>query len=100
MKSEFEKKLWWGALAFSPWIIFLTIVPTLLFGFHVAPGTIFGICLNLCILLVLVCYLLYVGRLKTVETEKKWLWRGLMVFGHVFSIPIFWYFYIWKGRNF
>jgi len=37
--------------------------------------------------------------MKNINSEKKWLWRALMFFGHVFAIPIFWYSYIWEERN-
>ena len=100
-------KLLWGVLAFSPWIIFITIVPILLFGFHIAPafdetgkldliGKVYGIGLNLCILFVFLCYFIHIGKIKDMEKEKKWLWRGLMFLGHVFTIPIFWYLYVWR----
>lgn len=54
---------------------------------------------NLYVLIVLVCFLIYLSRLTNIGKEKKWLWRGLMLIGHVFAIPIFWYYYIWKERN-
>ena len=54
---------------------------------------------NLYVLFVLICFLKYLNGLYTFDKEKKWLWRGLMFFGHVFSIPIFWYYYIWKERK-
>jgi hypothetical protein len=111
MKIDLNKRLCWGALAFAPWIIFFTIVPMLLFYFHMTPasdetgkmdaiGIAYLIGENLCVLLVLICYLVYVSRLRTMENRKKRLWWGLMVIGHVFTIPIFWYYYVWKDKSF
>ena len=51
---------------------------------------------NLYVLLLFLIFMMYLGRMKEIDNEKKWLWRGLMFFGHVIAIHIFWYFYIWK----
>jgi uncharacterized membrane protein len=104
------RKILWGLLAFSPWILFLIAVPILVH--QVPPDSImmkqgklspfligFLIVGNLYVLLLFLIFLIYLGRMKTIENEKKWLWRGLMFIGHVFAIPIFWYFYIWRERN-
>jgi len=106
MEMSIKKKLW-GLLAFSPWILFLTVVLFMLrksAEMHPFAGTInlnsgdigFLVIGNLYVLVVLICFLMYLNRLRDVENDKKWLWRGLMFFGHVFAFPVFWYFYIWK----
>jgi hypothetical protein len=90
-------KTLWGLLAFSPWILFFIGVPILIH--QVPPDSImmtegkltpfligFLVVVNLYVLLLFLIFLIYLGRL----------WRGLMFFGHVFTIPVFWYFYIWK----
>jgi hypothetical protein len=93
------RKLLWGVLAFAPWWGFV------LFSVFVWRGTVplsvvqrdFLIFGNALVLLVLLCFLVQVNHLKAADREKKWLWRGLLVFGHVFALPLFWYFHIWKG---
>ena len=110
MQSELTKKVLWGILAFSPWIIFLTVFPILLFGFHIAPGLdeqgrldligkVWLIGYNLYILFVYICYFVYIGNLKDMKKGKQWLWRGLTFVGHVYAIPIFWYLHIWKNTD-
>jgi hypothetical protein len=109
MNSKVNKTLW-GLLAFSPWILFLIGAPILIH--QVSPDSIiiregkpgtfwigYLIVGNLYVLLIFLIFLIYLGRMKNIDNEKKWLWRGLMFFGHVIAIPIFWYFYIWKQRN-
>lgn len=54
---------------------------------------------NLYVLFVIVCFILYLNRIREIENEKKWLWRVLMAFGHLFTIPVFWYLYIFKKSN-
>jgi hypothetical protein len=109
MQTSVKKKLW-GLLAFSPWILFFTVVPFILpksAKMHAVTGSIklnsfdigYLVIGNLYVLIVLVCFLIYLSRLNNFEKGKKWLWRGLMFFGHVIAIPIFWYFYIWKETN-
>jgi hypothetical protein len=106
MSNKFRKTLW-GLLAFSPWILFLICVPILIHqvppesimikGGKLPPFLIgYLVVGNLYVLLIFLTFLIYLGRMKNIENEKKWLWRGLMFFGHVFAIPIFWYLYIWK----
>jgi len=51
---------------------------------------------NLYILFVIICFILCLNNIKNIDKKKKWLWRGLLTFGHVFTIPIFWYLYIFK----
>jgi len=110
MQTDRRKKLFWGILGFSPWLLFFTIVPLLLFGFHYVPkmdrtckldtiGLIYVIGFNLEVFFVLICYLFYIGKLEGVRSGKKWQWRAFLIFGHVFAIPIFWYLYIWKQGN-
>jgi hypothetical protein len=106
MNPKLSKTLW-GLLAFSPWILFFIGVP--IFIRHVPPDSIimkegkltpfvigYLVVGNLYVLLLFLIFLIYLGRMKNINNEKKWLWRGLMFFGHVIAIPIFWYFYIWK----
>jgi hypothetical protein len=59
----------------------------------------FAVAGNLYVLFVIICFILYLNRIKEIENEKKWLWRGLIVFGHVFAIPFFWYLYIFKRSD-
>jgi hypothetical protein len=54
---------------------------------------------NLYIIFVIICFIVYLNRLKNVPKGKKTLWKGLIVFGHAFTIPFFWYFYIWRGKE-
>jgi hypothetical protein len=54
---------------------------------------------NSYVLLLFLIFMIYLGRMKNIDNGKKWLWRGLMFFGNVIAIPIFWYLYIWKERN-
>jgi hypothetical protein len=54
---------------------------------------------NLYVLLLFLIFMIYLGRMKNIDNEKKWLWRGLMFFALVFAIPIFWYLHIRKERN-
>ncbi len=109
MNNKLRKTLW-GVLAFSPWILFLIGVPILIH--QVPPDSImiregkltpfvigYLVVANSYVFLLFLIFLIYLGRMKNIDNEKKWLWRGLMFIGHVFAIPIFWYFYIWKERN-
>jgi hypothetical protein len=109
MNPKLNKTLW-GLLAFSPWILFFIGVPILIH--QVPPDSImmkegklppfligFLVVGNLYVFLLFLIFLIYLGRMKNIDNEKKWLWRGLMFIGHVFAIPIFWYFYIWKEKN-
>jgi phosphatidylserine synthase len=102
------KKYLWGLFAFSPWILFFVFVPFILplsVGMRTAevaptPNSIdmgyiiFG---NLYMVIVVLCFIFYLNKLNILTKEKKRLWRGLMVIGHAFTIPIFWYHYIWKN---
>ena len=103
-------KTTWGLLAFSPWILFFIGVPILIH--EVPPDLImmkegkptpfligFLVVGNLYVLILVLIFLIYLGRMKNIDNEKKWLWRAFLFIGHVFAIPIFWYFYIWKERN-
>ncbi len=109
MSNKF-KKISWGLLAFSPWILFSTVVPILI---HILPRdsitmhegklppflTGYLVVGNLYVLLLFLIFIIYLGRMKNIDNAKKWLWRGLMFFANVLAIPIFWYLYIWKERN-
>jgi hypothetical protein len=109
MSHKLSKTLW-GLLAFSPWILFFIGMPVLI---HQVPSDSmmmkegkltpflvgFLVVGNLYVVLLFLIFLIYLGRMKNIDNEKKWLWRGLMFFGHVIAIPIFWYFYICKERN-
>ena len=90
------RKILWGVLAFAPWwgfILFSVFVWRGAFSptFWQRDFYIFGYVL---ILLILLCFLLQVNDLKGADRETKWLWRGLLVFGRIFAIPLFWYFHI------
>jgi len=107
--SNKSRKILLGLLAFSPWILFLTVVPILI---HVLPpdsimmkeGKLppfaigYLVVGNGYVLFLFLIFVIYLGRMMNVDNDKKWLWRGLMFFGHVFAIPIFWYLYIWKEK--
>lgn len=105
-----RQKILWGLFAFSPWLLFLAIVPfilPILAKMHATSGTTemnsidfaYVVIGSLYVLFVLICFLKYLNGLNTFDKEKKWVWRGFIFFGNVFSIPIFWYYYIWKERN-
>ena len=109
MKPQTSKRLW-GVFALSPWILFFTVVPFILSKsaeMHSIAGTTnlnsidigFVVVGNLYILFVIICFILHLNRIKEIDTDKKWLWRGLIAFGHVFTIPVFWYLYIFKTTN-
>jgi hypothetical protein len=51
---------------------------------------------NLYYVMTVLCFLLYLNRRTNMTKWKKWLWRALLVFGHMFAFPIFWYLYIWR----
>jgi uncharacterized membrane protein len=109
MSNKLRKTLW-GLLALSPWILFFTIIPILInmlppdsimtkegkLGPFAIGYLVIG---NSYVLLLFLIFLIYLGRMKSMDNEKKWLWRGLMFFGNVLAIPIFWYLYIWKEGN-
>jgi hypothetical protein len=51
---------------------------------------------------VLALLLLYLGYLFTrplLPLEWKAVWAAVLVFGHVFTMPIFWVLHVWKPRN-
>jgi hypothetical protein len=106
MNHKLSKTLW-GLLAFSPLILFLigftlvnrSVPPDLIMKEGELTPFLFIIVGNLYCLLILVIFLIYLGRMEKIDNEKKWLWRGLMFFGNVLAIPIFWYFYIWKENK-
>jgi hypothetical protein len=51
---------------------------------------------NLYVFIVLLIFIALLHKMKGINNREKWLWRGLMFFGHVIAIPAFWYFCIWK----
>jgi len=104
------RKTIWGLVAFSPWILFLIGVPILIH--RIPPDLImmkqgkptpfligFLVVGNVYVLILVLIFLIYLNRMKSIDNEKKWLWRAFSFFGHVLAIPIFWYFYIWKEKN-
>jgi len=109
MQSSTKRTLW-GLLAFSPSILCFVFAPFALrksVEMHAFNGTtdlntldiaFLGIG-NLYVLVVLICFLIYLNRLPNVGNDKKWFWRTLMLFGHVVAFAVFWYFYIWKGNK-
>jgi hypothetical protein len=99
MSNKLRKTLW-GLLAFSPWILFFIGIP--MFIHNIPPDSIvmkegklppfligFVVVGNLYVLLLFLIFLIYLGRMKDIDNEKKWLWRGLMFLGHVLAIPIY-----------
>ena len=50
------------------------------------------------ILGLLVYYIVHVLKSDKVPKEKRTLWIVVLLLGHMFSIPIYWYHYIWKEK--
>ena len=46
----------------------------------------------------LVFYLVYLFTTQ-MPLDKKLVWAALLVIGHVFTMPVFWYRHIWKPRG-
>lgn len=109
MQTNLNKKLW-GLLAFSPWILFFTLVPFIqrksieahVVDRAVIPGpyeywtVIVG---NVYCLILVIIFMIYLGKIRTIEKEKKRQWRWLLIFGNVIAIPAFWYFHILKENR-
>ena len=104
MQTNINKKLW-GLFAFSPIILFISIAPFILnksMQEKIHPNSYdigFLIITNLYFFVVLICFMMYLQKLEQIENWKKWLWRVLFIFAHVFAIPLFWYLYIWKDKK-
>jgi len=103
MQTKINKKLW-GWFAFSPWLLFFAIAPLILnksIHENIHPNTYdigFIVVGNIYFLVVLIGFMIILQKLK-LENWKKWFWRVLFVFTHVFAIPLFWYIYIWKDKT-
>jgi hypothetical protein len=41
-------------------------------------------------------YVVYVFRSPTVPREKRGLWVAVIVFGGLFALPFFWFWYVWQ----
>jgi len=41
-------------------------------------------------------YIVYVFRSRTVPREKRRLWVAVIVFGGLFALPFFWFWYVWQ----
>jgi len=48
------------------------------------------------IFVLIAIYMLYLFKTDVVPQDKKALWAVILFLGNVFSMPIFWYLYIWK----
>ena len=46
----------------------------------------------------LVFYLVYLFTTQ-MPLDRKLVWAALLVIGHVFTMPVFWYRHIWKPRS-
>ena len=42
-------------------------------------------------------YSMHIYKCNPVSSEKKILWLILIVFVNVFSMPVYWYLFVWKG---
>ena len=51
------------------------------------------------IFMVLFGYIIYLFKTNNVPKDKKALWAVVLFLGHVVSIPIFWYHYVWKPAS-
>jgi cytochrome bd-type quinol oxidase subunit 2 len=48
--------------------------------------------------LVMAFYVAYVWRSRRVPRAQKRMWSMLIIIGSVFTMPVFWFLYIWKDR--
>lgn len=44
-------------------------------------------------------YMVYLFRTSHVPRSKRALWAVVLVLGHVFAMPVFWYHYVWKPNR-
>ena len=49
--------------------------------------------------LLVVFYIGYSGLSNVVPRQKRYLWCWLIFFAHFITIPYFWYYYIWGGKQ-
>ena len=47
----------------------------------------------------IIIYITHLFKTKRISTEKKPLWAAMLVFGHLFVMPVYWYFYIWRDGD-
>jgi hypothetical protein len=45
-------------------------------------------------------YLVYLIIKPDLTTDRKLVWSALLVIGHIFIMPVFWYLFIWKPRHY
>lgn len=44
-------------------------------------------------------YLVMLYRSTLVRGDRRRLWAVVLLLGNVFAFPVFWYFFLWKGRT-
>ena len=103
-------KILWGIFSLSPLfmllIIFFIIQP-LATHIRVEQGITglnyidisyftFG---NLYILFVIIAFIIALNKVEAIPNSKRTAWRVFIVLGHVLTIPLFWYLFIFKSRN-
>ena len=49
-------------------------------------------------MLVVAIFVAFVWRSRRVPQAKKRMWSSAIIVGSLFTIPVFWYLYIWKDR--
>ena len=52
------------------------------------------------VLALLVFYLVYLFTRPQLSMDRKLVWAALLMIGHVFIMPVFWYLHIWRARSY
>jgi hypothetical protein len=48
---------------------------------------------------VYIFYIVHAFKNKIFVKEQRYLWAALLLFGHIFVYPAYWYLYIWRKRS-
>jgi hypothetical protein len=98
------KSICLGILSISPWILFIAFAPFVLNNMttKTADGFIkndnfitkYLIIGNLYVFIMIVLFEIYLFKSICIERGKKWLWFFVILLGHVFTLPVFWFIYI------
>jgi len=100
--------LFWGVLTLSPFIFMFYFMSVFMADMPMTPGDFaenkatfdrffrMGMVFNGSVFLLVASYIVYLFRTEHVPKGKKALWAVALFMGHVISMPIFWFIYVWS----
>jgi hypothetical protein len=96
-QSAQTKNILLGGLTILPWIL-LGIGSFFESSIIKEPYSIFILIMpvNLCVICLIGFYISHISKNKNLFREQKNFWMVVVVFGHLVSMPIYWYFQVWR----